>query len=101
MVPEQKLLALQVELASSDKGDIHGEIFCTKTFVRDNIESEYEFKDPIALKASADPDTIIYLHKTMKEDGRRHFITAIQKEVQDQMDSGNFTIVKTSEVPND
>ena len=104
LVPEQKLLALQVELASkgyiNTENHVPGEIFCVETFVRDSLESEYEYKDPMALKASADPDTM-YLHEAMKEADRKHFITAMKKEVQDQMDNGNFTIIERKDVPDD
>ena len=104
LVPAQKLLALQVELAtntqSSDEEYIPGEIFCTETLIRDSLESEYEYKDPMACKASTDPDTM-YLHEALKENDRKEFINAMQKEVQDQMDNGNFTIVEANDVPSD
>ena len=49
-------------------------------------------------KATSDPDTM-YLHQAMREPDRKEFVTAMQKEIKDQSDNGNFTIVKRSTVP--
>ena len=52
----------------------------------------------MAFKASTDPD-IMYMHKAMREKDKQKFVEAMEKEVNDQMNNGNFTIVRKSEVP--
>jgi hypothetical protein len=41
----------------------------------------------------------MYLHEAMKEPDKANFIKAIQKEVQDQMDNGNYSIMHQLELP--
>jgi len=41
----------------------------------------------------------MYHHQAMRQKDKREFIKAMKKEVQDQMENGNFTIIKRSEVP--
>ena len=56
-------------------------------------------QDPImAYKATSDPDTM-YLHQAMKEPDRKEFVTAMQKEVKDQYENGNFTVLHKSKLP--
>ena len=98
LVPEQKLISLMAEMAECDNMDVPGEIFCAQTLVRESLETQYDDKDPLALKASSDPDTM-YMHEAMNEADRAQFITAMQKEVADQMNNGNFTIVTRDQVP--
>jgi hypothetical protein len=55
--------------------------------------------DPLlAYKATPDPDAM-YLHEAMKELDKADFIKAIQREVQNQMDNGNYSILHRSELP--
>jgi hypothetical protein len=49
-------------------------------------------------KATSDPDTM-YLHEAMKEPDKSEFLEAMQKEVMDQSDNGNFMITHGSKVP--
>ena len=49
-------------------------------------------------KAVADPD-VMYLHQAMKEPDKISFKQAMKKEVQDQSDNGNFSVIPRSEVP--
>lgn len=51
-------------MAKCDDQDVPGEIFCTQTLLRDTLESQYDENNPIAFKASADPDRM-YLHEAM------------------------------------
>jgi Reverse transcriptase (RNA-dependent DNA polymerase) len=75
---------------------IEGEIFCLEALFPDgkvgNEDPLYEFK------ATSDPDTM-YLHEAMREPDREQFKEAMVKEVKDQMDNGNFIVVKRSVVP--
>ena len=58
-----------------------------------------EIMDPLlAFKAVSDPD-VMYLHQAMKERDRDKFIEAMKKEIKDQSDNGNFTIMKRDELP--
>jgi hypothetical protein len=41
----------------------------------------------------------MYLHQALREPDKGKFIKAMNKEVKDQMDNGNFSIVKASTVP--
>ena len=41
------------------------------------------------------------MHEVMRQPDRKEFIKAMQKEVNDQMENENFSIVKGSEVPLD
>jgi hypothetical protein len=64
-----------------NSGDIEGEIFCQ------------DDENPLlAYKASADADTM-YMHKAMKAPDRKEFIAAMEKEVADQYENKNFTIL--------
>jgi hypothetical protein len=72
------------------------EIFCLEAMFSVRITDD---EHPLmADKATSDPDTM-YLHQAMKEADHKEFITAMKKEVQDQSDNGNFSIVHKSTVP--
>jgi hypothetical protein len=51
-----------------------------------------------AFKTTANPDTM-YLHQAMKEPDREQFKEAMVKEVKDQVDNKNFTVVRRDTVP--
>ena len=57
-----------------------------------------ERTDPMAYKATTDPDTM-YWHQAMKEPDRDEFVKASIKEVDDQINNGIFSIVPATEVP--
>ena len=60
---------------------------------------EPEILDPLlAYKAVADPD-VMYLHQAMKEHDKEKFIEAMRKEIRDQSQNGNFTIMNRNELP--
>ena len=72
------------------------ELFCLEA-----LYPNTQLVDPnplMAYKATADPDTM-YHHQAMREPDRQEFINAMQKEVDDQMGNGNFTIMKKTDVP--
>ena len=94
-----ELLSLQATIMSKQECDVPGEIFCMQLLTTDASQI-YEFLNPIALKASTDPDTM-YMHHAMRQPNRKEFIQAMEKEVQDQMENGNFTIVHKDTVPKD
>ena len=58
-----------------------------------------DYDDPLlALKAVSDPDTLYY-HEAMREEDSEDFKTSMLKELTDQFEDGNFTVIKKSEVP--
>jgi len=64
-----------------------------------NVETNDEWEEPLfAFKAKADPDTM-YLHQALREPDRKEFIRAMDKELTDQIEHGNFTVVHISTVP--
>ena len=57
------------------------------------------FKQEIMVqKATSDPDTM-YRHEAMREPDYNEFLKAMEKEVQDQMGNGNFTLVPRHSIP--
>ena len=78
-----------------EEQSVQGEIFA---FPGASNDGEELLDDPMAFKASTDPD-IMYMHEAVREKDKHKFIEAMEKEVRDQMDNGNFTIVRKSEVP--
>ena len=99
LVPEQKLISLMAEMEMETcHMDVPGEILCHQTLLRESYESKFDYEDVFALKASSDPDTM-YLHEALKKTDRSQFIQAMEKEVADQMNNGNFTIITRDKVP--
>ena len=98
------ITALIAEIGRTTSHDITGEIMCLEALFPDHKQQLQLMKmddDPLyAFKAVADPDTM-YLHQAMKEEDWEEFRKAMIKEVEDQMNNGNFTIVKRSKVPPD
>ena len=93
---------LATEISRNTSHDVEGEILCLEAIFPDYHQQHEDIMiqdDPIlAMKATADPDTM-YMHEAMREPDWDQFRMAMQKEVQDQMDNGNFTIVKRSQIP--
>jgi Reverse transcriptase (RNA-dependent DNA polymerase). len=91
--------AMSVEIFKDPHDDMsmQGEIFCLETMHPD-WDAYDEPGGPLAMKASADPDTM-YHHEAMREPDRDEFKKAMQKEIDDQMENGNFEIIKRREVP--
>jgi transposase InsO family protein len=92
---ERLIKAMLAETSRQTANNIEGEIFCLQAMYP---ITELE-KDPLlAYKASSDPDTM-YMHQAVKEPDRDNFIEAMQKEVRDQSENGNFSVVHKSKVP--
>ena len=88
---QQQIEAPTTEIQYQTIQDIKGEIMCLQALYPQN-DLDTNQDDILALKASADPDTM-YLHEALKEPDRGKFIEEMTKEVEDQMDNGNFTII--------
>ena len=83
-------------LAESPKNSDINEIFCMEASLPTKCDEESE--PLVAYKAVADPD-VMYLHQAMKERDKNKFIEAMNKEVKDQTENGNFIIVRKDQVP--
>ena len=59
-----------------------------------------DYDDPLqAFKAVSDPDRLYY-HEAMREEDNEHFKTSMLKELTEQIENGNLTVVHKYEVPN-
>jgi hypothetical protein len=62
-------------------------------------DDKYEYDDPLHVyKAVSDPDTLYY-HEAMREHDKDKFRESMLKEVTDQFENGNFTVIHKSQVP--
>ena len=77
------------EIEKQTKNDIVGEIFCLKAMFPTRDEDEHPLM--VFKSTTSDPDTM-YLHQAMKEPDKREFLEAMQKEVTEQSNDGNFLI---------
>ena len=93
---------MQTEISRNTIHDIEGEIMCLEAQFPDHEQKHHEFQleqqSLYAFKATTDPDTM-YLHQVRREPDWKHFREAMTKEVKDQMDNGNYSIIKRSQVP--
>ena len=87
--------AMMAENQETTKQDVEGEIFCIEAMFPHKEDENHPL---LAFKATSDPDTM-YLHEAMKEPDKKEFLTAMQKEVTDQAENGNFSIIHKSKVP--
>jgi hypothetical protein len=88
---------MMAELSPLTADDIEGELFCYAAMFPDDDDRDHD--DPLlAYKAVSDPDTL-YFHEAMKEKDRAKFLEGMSKELQDQFENGNFTVIPRSEVP--
>jgi hypothetical protein len=94
--------AMITEISEATKQDIEGEILCLEAMFpkgHETYENMLMEHDPLyAYKATSDPDTM-YLHEAMREADSDTFKEAMLKEVKNQMENGNFTVVPISKVP--
>ena len=67
---------------------------------RDILSSEDDTMDTplVAMKAQSDPHTM-YHHQAMKEPDHEQFLKAMEKEIKDQRENGNFILLHKSKVP--
>ena len=87
--------ALSAEIVATTQNGITGEVLAYLASA-----SQYdELHSPLlALKASTDPDTM-YHHEAMRQPDAPKFIEAMNKELTDQTDNGNFEVVHIDDVP--
>ena len=79
------------EISEATRGDVEGEIYCyVAMFPNDD---RWSYRDPLlAYKAVSDLDTFYY-HQAMKEEDRDKFQESMAKEVTNQFNNGNFTVI--------
>ena len=84
------------ELVVTDKRqmNVEGELL---SLVAMNHESS-EVGNPILAYKAVNPD-ILRLHEAMKAKDQKEFKEVIEKEVNNQIDNGNFSIIPQSKVP--
>ena len=94
--------AMTLEISRNTKHDVEGELLCLEAMHPEHKEQHLDMendRDPLyAFKATSDPDTM-YMHQAMREPDWKEFQGAMEKEVTDQMENGNFSIVEKSSVP--
>ena len=88
---------MNAEITSDTAGQ--GEIFSLEALFPMMDASDHK-QDPLyAYKvAASDPDTM-YHHEAMNKPDRDQFLKAMAKEVEDQWQNGNFSLVKRCDVP--
>jgi Reverse transcriptase (RNA-dependent DNA polymerase) len=96
--PAPRLIeAMATEISEATSKDVQGEIFCYVAMFPDDDATDYD--DPLlAFKAVSDPDTLYY-HEAMREEDSESFKTSMLKELTDQFENGNFTVIRKTEVP--
>ena len=94
----QKLLSLQTIISNNDE-EVN-EIFSMQSLIEEVGDKMEIWQHPIAYKANTDLD-MMYMHQAIRQPDRSDFVQAMQKEVNDQMDNNNFTIVHKDTVPKD
>jgi hypothetical protein len=87
---------MTAEIVDATTHDVEGELFCYSAMFPHAIT--HEFDDPLlAYKAVSNPDTLYY-HEAMREIDEEEFQFSMHKELNDQFENGNFTVVHRSEV---
>ena len=95
--PRLSIEAMTSETARATAGDVEGEIYCYATMSPN--DDAINHVDPLrAYKALPDLDTLYY-HQAMKESDSEEFRDSTDKEINDQFENGNITVVHTSQVP--
>ena len=95
--PVPRLINLMMsELVSTTKRqmNVEGELL---SFATMNHEPE-EVSNPILAYKAVNPD-ILRLHKAMQAKDQKELKAAMEKEVNDQIDNGNFSVIPRSKVP--
>ena len=64
----------------------------------DNYRIQDEMEDPLAYRASSDPDTM-YFDQAMKEPDRKEFINASIKEVNSHLKCNHWKLLPRSGIP--
>ena len=95
--PAPRLIeAMAAEISEATVSDVKGELFSYVAMFPDDDMTDHD--DPLqAFKAVSDPDTLYY-HEAMREDDSEQFKTSMFKELTNQFDYGNFTVIHKDKV---
>ena len=94
----QRLIELMY--AEMEQHEISGELLSFSTLFPRDATMDMPSNPLMAFKATnSDPDTM-YHHQAMHQPDRAQFIGAMQKEMDSQLQDGNFEIVHRSKIPN-
>ena len=97
--PVPRLINLMMsEFISTTKRqiDIEGELLSFAAMTHKSVEE----CNPILAYRAVNPN-ILRLHEAMKAKDQKEFKTAMEKEVNDQIENGNFSVIPRSKVPKD
>ena len=75
-----------------------GEIFAYETMYPQGSGLACLQHPLLTYKASTNPDTM-YMHEAIREPDKVKFLKAMEKEVEDQMKNGNYSIVNKNDIP--
>jgi hypothetical protein len=78
--------------------DVTGEIFGYQAMFPDD---QLDHNDPLLVYKAVSDSNTLYYHQAMKEPDRDKFQEGMHKEISDQFENGNFTVVHRSSVPSD
>ena len=93
----QRLIELMY--AEMEQHEISGELFSFSTLFPCDATMDMPSNPLMAYKATnSDPDTM-YHHQAMRQPNRAQFIGAMQKEMDSQLQDGNFEIIHRSKIP--
>ena len=81
----------------STKSGIPSEIFCYEAMVEAS-DSIADIDPLLAFKTTSDLDTLYY-HQAMRQPDREYFKLTMDKEIKDQMNNGNFTVMHRTNLP--
>ena len=98
--PTRRLIeVMTAEIMEATSGNVSGEVFAYASMFPHDDRDDYT-NPLLAYKSVSDPDTLYY-HEAMREHDKDRFQESMLKELSDQFDNGNFTVVHKSEVPTD
>jgi hypothetical protein len=85
-----------VKIKDMTKDDVEGDSFCLEAMFPSREEIEHPL---MAFKVKSSPDTMYLYEAHMKESDKDKCIRAMDKEVRDQTENGNFSIIPRSSLP--
>jgi len=81
-----------IKYVNTTHNDIVGKIYTLDTMF-EPLDTNQVMDLLLAFKATSDPDTL-YHYQAMRQPDRKDFKKAINKELQNQMNNGNFKVLR-------
>ena len=88
------LMMSEFSATAKRQQNIEGELLSFTAMTHESAEES----NPILAYKAVNPD-ILCLHEAMKAKDQKEFKTAMEKEVNDQIENGNFSVIPRSKVP--